>query len=240
MALDSLSNSLERSLALNGQNQGVAVTQVRSDPSTNSALWSATTQYFVGDWVVDPADGQMYCYNGELVVVAPGPPPVTQIKTSVLGGTSPYNGGAGWLKAGPTGVNLYESLQPTFTNPLPAGGAWAGGAANVITVPAAVSAVGSEWLVTVQGTITYAAPQVATDIQTLTLTATGTGAVSASWTLGPTVGEAATNFSFSVAVQTGTNAPPLVAQTITLTGAAAAGAAAGTLSNLRLTAVRLF
>lgn len=238
MALESLSNSLERSLALNGQRQGCAATQVRSDPADNSAVWSPNAQYFLGDWVVDPDDGQMYCFNGILVPFA-GPPPYTEIQSSVLGGTSPYNGGAGWLKAGPTGVNQYETLLPTFTNPLPAGGAWVGAANNVITVPAAVSAVGSEWLVTVQGTITYAGNQTAADIQTLTLTATGTGAVSKAWTLAPTVGVLATDFSFSCAVQTGTNAPPLVAQTITLTGAATAGAAAGTISNLRVTAVRL-
>lgn len=238
MALESLSNSLERSLALNGQRQGCSVTQVRSDPATNSAEWSVDAQYFIGDWVVDPADGQMYCYNGELVAFA-GPPPYTEIKTSTLGGVSPYNGAAGWLKAGPTGVNQYETRLPTFTNPLPAGGAWVGAANNVISVPAALSAVGTEWLVTVQGTLTYGAAQTAGDLQTITLTASGTGAVSASYTIQPTVGGLATNWSCSLAIQTGTNAPPLVAQTITLTGSADAGGAAATLSNLRVTAVRL-
>jgi hypothetical protein len=244
MSLESLSNSLERSLALNGQRQGTAVTQLRSSPLSNSAEWSASAQYLVGDWVVDPVDGQMYCYGGELVVFA-GPPVTTEIKTSVLGGLSPYAGGAGWLKAGPTGVNQYETLLPSFTYPLPVGAtppaAWTGGANNVITVPDFLSAVGTEWLITVQGTITYPAAQVATDIQTLTLTATGTGSVSASWTIQPTVGSTTTDWSCSLVVQTGTTpAPPLAIQTITLGGGAVGTATAATsLTNLRLTAVRL-
>ena len=235
MALESLSNGLERALALNGQRQGSSATQVRSDPTTNSAEWSVDQQYLVGDWVVDPDDGQMYVFNGVHVVSA-GPPAVDEISTSVLGGLSPYNGGAGWLKTAPNGVTEYASLLPTFT--IAGAGAWTAPTNNVISVPAVWSSLsGTEWLVTIQGLLTFAAPQVATDWQRLTLTATGTGAVSASCDVAPVVGELTTAFSATLAVQTGTGVAPFTAQTITLSGTAGA---ASTLSECRLTAVRLF
>lgn len=241
MALESLSNSLERQLALNGQRQGCSATQVRSNPASNAATWNATTQYFLGDWVVDPEDGQMYCWNGVLVPFA-GPPPYTEIQSSVLGGTSPYNGGAGtdgWLRAGPNGVSYYEELAPTFT--IAGAGAWTVPTNNVITVDAKWSdpAVGgTDWLITVQGLLTFAGAQVAADVQTITLTATGTGAVSSSYTINPVVGATTNNFSCSLFVRTGTTAaPPLAAQTITLSGVAGAAA---TLTLCRMVAVRLY
>lgn len=237
MSLESLSNSLERSRVLNGNRQGCSATQVRSDPASNSAVWSATTQYFLGDWVVDPDDGQMYCWNGVLVPFA-GPPPYTEIQSSVLGGTSPYNGGAGtagWLKAGPNGVSYYEDLAPTAV--LPAG-AWNTLTNNVITVPAQWSAVGTDWLITIQGTLTYTVAPAAIQKQTLTWTATGTGAISPSVDVFSGIGETTNNFSASVFVRTGTDAaPPYTAKTITLTGTSSAAA---TLTNCRMVAVRLY
>ena len=220
-----LNNPATQIQTLNGE--GNVSVRFRPDPLTNAPTWDATTQYFKGDWVVDPADGQMYCWVGP--VVPSGDPQVV----SVLGGTSPYNGGAGWVKAGPNGVNYYDTKAPTATIAVP--GAWTALTNNAFTVPA-----NSDWLVTFQGRLAAAAPVgAAGEVSTVTITPAGLApgtAVNATWFIPGGATGADFTCSFLVSVPAAAPSPAPQTGTITLTGTSAA---ALTLSATALTIVRL-
>ena len=230
--LELLSNRLEQVATLNGE--GVDSLSFRTDPLTNAPTWNAATQYFKGDWVRDPVDFQLYCWLGPTVA------PPALAPTCVRGGTSPYNAGfgtAGWVKAGPVGVDYYDTVAPTATI---AGGAapgvaWTALANNVATVPA-----DSDWLVTIQGRLAAAAPLVAESISELTLTPAGAApgtAANATWFMA--IGQQSADFSSTLFVRVPAAAAPPAVQTGTITLTGKTTGVALTLSDAVLTWVRL-
>jgi hypothetical protein len=139
MALESLSNSLERIGAINSR--GSFLGNFRGSEVTNDLTYDVGKQYFQGDQAISAVDGALYTFTGG-IVAAPAPgDPLNPIPVSSLGGPDPYDDPA-WLRNAP--FAWYYSLAPTVAANA---GAWA------VTGGAQTGLIGdTDWLITVQGT----------------------------------------------------------------------------------------
>lgn len=163
MALESLSNPLERQRVTGGRDSFLG--NWRSDAVTNDLLYDAARQYFRGDTAVSAVDGACYTFTGG-VVAAPAPgDPVNPIPASTLGGPDPYDDPL-WIRNAP--FAWYYSLAPTVANGAPANpNTWA------VTGGAQTGLKGdTDWLCVVQGTATLVGG-VAADSSQIVLSSTG-------------------------------------------------------------------
>lgn len=148
--LESLSSPLERLSVL------PTTMALRTNPLTNSPVWSATIQYYKNDVVISGVDGGAWVMSGgaaDQSVVRGGLDPA--VDTTDL-----------WQKFAPDGAPSFELLATTY----------AVAPAGVITVTNGVLAdvpAGSVWQGQLTFASTYGAPMAATDVITFTATSNG-------------------------------------------------------------------
>lgn len=129
MSLESLQNPLAVKGAL-----PTSVALRPLDATSNDPTWSATTQYFKGDWVVSPTDFGMYCYT------AWDPLNVLDLPTCIVSANDPASAlgyADGWQAAQGQGALPNGSFIET-TGIVPGN---AGGGAGPLVLPAGLAVV---------------------------------------------------------------------------------------------------
>jgi len=224
MALNPLANSL--SLLAAAPN----VMNFRTDPTTLSPIWSATTQYFKGDSVISSVNGGMYIFGGGTGTE----------QTASFGGVDPSQrdpADSGWWPAQSTGLLFVDSTDAA------AGSVTAvAGANGAMVIPATLSygpfppsnpAIPGLYLVNIQAQVTAGAAPAGGEGFVWTLTPNGAGAVAVNLTTTAAVGDVNWGCSASCVVRV-----PAAGTQIILSGTNTATAwptAAPTLGNVKVT-----
>ena len=207
--LESLQNPLERLSVL------PTTMCWRGNPVTNDPTWDVSLQYFRNDVVVSGVNGGAYVFTGGLFSAGP---PVVEPLWTIRGGVDPALDTNGfWSKVTQTGVETSVSATPTFTLAGAAGAQTVTvGSGSLTDVPA-----GSQWLVTLSYSATWAGNQAQGDNIVFQIASNGTGGTTDIEDVPPFVGSATKRGSCSFIVSAGANPPAQIDLSLTATVASA-------------------